>query len=689
MSIQRDPYNFSAPLYEKYVQESFNYLTERVCPSLVEAHRQNDVTFLREWMRRWDNQAFVVRGLSNIFTYLDRYYTPANTETCPPLKTKGWNMYKETVYDQFKQPAREAILLAIQRERDSENQDQDLLQKAVRVFIEMGFKQSADNGIALYKNDFERLLIEQTTDHYRSKARIWLAQDSCPDYMTKAEACILAEEARVQAYLHQSSKEPLLAACQRELLSNVQDELLSKETGTNALLEQNATADLGRMYRLFSRVPNGLEGIAAKVREHIRRLGEAVIAQSKNEDGPDTNHAFVRNLMQLHDQYLGLVRRCFDNSQVFQKALKEAFEDFINKEYHTSRLLAKYINDVLKKGSKVDVADIENTLDNVVMLYGYIREKDVFERDYQVFLSTRLLQGLSESEHSEKAMIAKLKTECGYQWTSKLEGMFKDVQLSKDICQGFTSLHGRKFNVELDVNVCTTGYWPTSNVPPCTMPVEIQPLCQAFKQYYLTTHSGRRLEWRMDQGQADIKVRFSPETTRDLTISTYQMVVMLLFNHEDVFTFHQIAQQTDIPREALETHILSLAHPKYKVLLKNPPSKNLNDDDTFQINAQFTSKLYKTKIPLMKTVKEAKEEESEKERDIEVQRRHQVDAAVVRIMKTRKTLPHVQLFTEVVQQLASRFQPKPQLIKQRIEHLIEMEYLERDKNDRTLYHYLA
>lgn len=38
--------------------------------------------------------------------------------------------------------------------------------------------------------------------------------------------------------------------------------------------------------------------------------------------------------------------------------------------------------------------------------------------------------GKSASVDSEKAMIAKLKAECGSQFTSKLEGMFKDVDLS-------------------------------------------------------------------------------------------------------------------------------------------------------------------------------------------------------------------------------------------------------------------
>ena len=93
-------------------------------------------------------------------------------------------------------------------------------------------------------------------------------------------------------------------------------------------------------------------------------------------------------------------------------------------------------------------------------------------------LSQRLLAGSSESEHSEKSMISKLKTECGYQWTSKLEGMFKDVQLSKDLCHNFRTLHERKVTFELDVNVCTSGSWPTPAIAACRVPSELAPVCQ-------------------------------------------------------------------------------------------------------------------------------------------------------------------------------------------------------------------
>jgi cullin-4 len=54
----------------------------------------------------------------------------------------------------------------------------------------------------------------------------------------------------------------------------------------------------------------------------------------------------------------------------------------------------------------------------------------------------------------------------GYQWTNKLEGMFKDVGLSKDLMKSFHQIFENDggaarapLDIDLDVNVCTTGYW--------------------------------------------------------------------------------------------------------------------------------------------------------------------------------------------------------------------------------------
>jgi cullin-4 len=66
-----------------------------------------------------------------------------------------------------------------------------------------------------------------------------------------------------------------------------------------------------------------------------------------------------------------------------------------------------------------------------------LQGKDIFEAFYKKDLAKRLLLGRSASNDAEKAMITKLKAECGSQFTNKLEGMFKDIDLSNDVMASF------------------------------------------------------------------------------------------------------------------------------------------------------------------------------------------------------------------------------------------------------------
>jgi len=402
--------------------------------------------------------------------------------------------------------------------------------------------------------------------------------------------------------------------------------------------------------------------------------------------GDKSDHELIRSLIDLHDRFLNIVKTQFQSEQVFHKALKEAFEEFINKEYYTSALLARFANDILKKGTKIAISDLENTMDHVVMLYGYIRDKDIFERDYQQYLSSRLLQDLSESEQSERSMIGKLKTESGYHWTSKLEDMFKDIQRSKELMVDFRKKHA-DFECELNVSVCTTGAWPTSSIQPVKKPPDIVKVAETFTSFYLNRFSGRRLNFQMDKGKADVSVQFNAKTKKILVVSTYQMLVLLLFNTKTTWTFKEMLEHTSIPKEDLQVAALSMAHPKVKVMRKAPNTKEIKDDDKFQINPKYNNNRARVNIPTL-NIKSNKPEQDDKNMEaIYRLRRHQMDAAIVRIMKARKTLKHPDLVTEVVKQLRGRFTPKPVDIKKRIANLIELEYLERDEHDRQLYHY--
>jgi cullin 3 len=81
--------------------------------------------------------------------------------------------------------------------------------------------------------------------------------------------------------------------------------------------------------------------------------------------------------------------------------------------------------------------EVDLVLDKTITVFRYITEKDAFERYYKNHLAKRLLLGRSVSDDAERGMLAKLKVECGYQFTQKLEGMFHDMKISADTMQAY------------------------------------------------------------------------------------------------------------------------------------------------------------------------------------------------------------------------------------------------------------
>ncbi|KAK9110873.1 hypothetical protein Scep_018392 [Stephania cephalantha] len=87
--------------------------------------------------------------------------------------------------------------------------------------------------------------------------------------------------------------------------------------------------------------------------------------------------------------------------------------------------------------------------------------KDVFEKYYKQHLAKRLLSSKTVSDDAEGSLIVKLKTECGYQFTSKLDGMITDMKTSQDTMQGFHASQATNIGdgPTLVVQVLTTGSW--------------------------------------------------------------------------------------------------------------------------------------------------------------------------------------------------------------------------------------
>ena len=300
----------------------------------------------------------------------------------------------------------------------------------------------------------------------------------------------------------------------------------------------------------------------------------------------------------------------------------------------------------------------------------------MFSAIYRNQLAKRILNNRSLSDDSERAMIGKLKLKCGAQFTSRMEGMINDLKLGVDAKKEFaefqkehsasgTARAGLSFNVD----VLSTGHWPSYTKLDARLPAEMSSCVELFTKYFKKTTNQKVLSWMFSLGTVTMKARM--KRTYTLTLSTLQAIALIYPNDRNAPRAIQELQESQHRRSLLEARNALACVRKAQALLKKK-SKGQADDE-FRVNAKFSSKKMRIVVPM------ASLEVSHKPKKVEEDRKHAVEACIVRIMKARKRLAHSVLISEVLQQLHF-FKPRPKMVKQRIEDLIIREYLERDEN---------
>ncbi len=118
--------------------------------------------------------------------------------------------------------------------------------------------------------------------------------------------------------------------------------------------------------------------------------------------------------------------------------------------------------------------------------------------------------------------------------------------------------------------------------------------------------------------------------------------------------------------DELKRTLQSLACAKYRVLTKSPKGKDVNDADMFCVNLNFSDPKYRIKINQIQA-KETKEENKQTHEQVVADRNLETQAAIVRIMKSRKSITHAELVSEIITVTKNRGALDPSDIKTNIE----------------------
>ncbi|NXG68480.1 CUL4A protein, partial [Baryphthengus martii] len=676
-------YKVSATLYKQLRQVCEDHVKAQILqfreyPFLM--HRMvrmvnslDSLLFLKKINKCWQDHCRQMIMIRSIFLFLDRTYVLQNS-MLPSIWDMGLELFRNHVISdkQVQNKTIDGILLLIERERNGEAVDRSLLRSLLSMLSDL----------QVYKESFEHRFLEETNCLYAAEGQRLMQEREVPEYLHHVNKRLEEEGDRVITYLDHSTQKPLIACVEKQLLGEHLSAILQK--GLDNLLDENRISDLTQTYQLFSRVKGGQQILLQHWSEYIKNFGTTIVVN------PEKDKDMVQELLDFKDKVDHIIEVCFQKNEKFINLMKESFETFINKRPNKpAELIAKYVDSKLRAGNKEATdEELERILDKIMIIFRFIHGKDVFEAFYKKDLAKRLLVGKSASVDAEKSMLSKLKHECGAAFTSKLEGMFKDMELSKDVMVQFKQYMQNQSdpgNIDLTVNILTMGYWPTYTPMEVHLNSEMIKLQEVFKTFYLGKHSGRKLQWQTTLGHAVLKAEFK-EGKKEFQVSLFQTLVLLMFNEGDEFSFEEIKMATGVEDSELRRTLQSLACGKARVLIKNPKGKDVEDGDKFIFNGDFKHKLFRIKINQIQMKETVEEQVSTTERVFQ-DRQYQIDAAIVRIMKMRKTLGHNLLVSELYNQL--KFPVKPGDLKKRIESLIDRDYMERDKDNPNQYHYVA
>lgn len=735
--------------YELY-KRIRSFLQDYLSTLLENGRDLNDEEVLRFYTKHWEDYQFSSRVLNGICAYLNRHWVKRE---CDEGHKDIYEIYqlalvtwREVLFSKLNQQVTSAVLKLIEKERNGETINTSLISGVMGCYVELGINESDNHqkgpNLSVYQQAFEVQFFLDTERFYRMESENFLAKNSVTEYMKKAEQRIQEENRRIMLYLHKNTLGLLMKTCERVL---IEDHLEKFHQEFQNLLNDDKNEDLGRMYQLVMRIPNGLGELKNRLEAHITHQGLGAIEKC-SEIAVQDPKIYVSTILAVHKKFSKLVQEAFLNDSGFVAALDKACGKFINKNAVTDNsnstkspeLLAKYCDLLLKKTSKIhEENELEETLNQVMIVFKYIEDKDVFQKFYSKMLAKRLVQHMSASDDAEASMISKLKHSCGFEYTSKLQRMFQDIGLSKDLNELFKkhlSESSEALDIDFSIQVLSFGSWPFQQSFSFSLPNELEHCVNRFTKFYSAQHSGRKLLWIYSMSKGELVANcFKSRYT--FQASAYQMAVLLQYNTTDNLTVQQLHDITEIKEDTLHQVLQILLKTKILVI-SNPADCDPScvvDNDSCDNSQAFTKsvgsssmiressstdtnscsstggsgdefilhphtrlslflgykyKKYRVNINIpIKT--EMRQDQEKTHKHIEEDRKLVIQAAIVRIMKMRRTLKHQQLLAEVINQLSLRFKPNVNVIKKCVEVLIEKEYLERSDGSRDSYNYLA
>jgi hypothetical protein len=304
----------------------------------------------------------------------------------------------------------------------------------------------------------------------------------------------------------------------------------------------------------------------------------------------------------------------------------------------------------------------------------------------------------------EQFILEELKRIAGLNFVSNLSKMRNDVLTFKDHKDSFKKWFSeQKTTIQTDIapRIITRGAWPQSYRSSAQEGFKFPPKVVEYISFVE--------KWFQIKIKPDAMLMWIPQFAKsDLKFGKYTFVLMgdqflsilFVYNQPNFLangtTIQNLKEICQMDNKHFNKYFVSLLRNKILVgeraISNQELQQELDPALIIKLNKNYSNK--KTRIVIMaedsKTKKSSSEESSgEDKKLIEQDRLIKIQASMVRIMKSRKSLTFQELQPEVINDLKIFFIPQPVLMKRAMELLIEKEYLQRDPKQASTLHYKA
>ena len=222
----------------------------------------------------------------------------------------------------------------------------------------------------------------------------------------------------------------------------------------------------------------------------------------------------------------------------------------------------------------------------------------------------------------------------------------------------------------------------------CYAPEDIKGIQSAFKDYYQSEPigTGKRIDWLYGEGSIEVIGKFK-EGRKNSLVSVPQYSVLDCLqnaNSEMKLSFGEIKKRVNLSKKWFAAIFQPLFKQKVLMREKDKNSKLRNEEHVW-INTEFSSKNRKINFINRKLLKGR--DSNQDALQIEFEKKIQVEAAIIKIMKSNKRARFNELVADVTNLLQNSFPPSDQVLRLIIEDLIKKEFIRRDEVDTNVFHY--